>query len=239
MISAVAGHHFAVAGAVELARFRGAGQRFDGLAQHVTRCSPLRSPQSLLQRRDQFFQMLGAGVLALQESFDVAGDQLPLHGAGLAVAEFFGGRNSVAARMLGDIHSRVGDANDFFRRKSMHGKLATPKLPVMWCSLSMGSVREPQPQALGQDLRLLDAGFRHQDDEFVAAVAGDHVRLPAFLFQQSSDARQHQVAFQVAHGVVHFLELVEIDQHHREWPAGARSAFPLGTRAPPRRSAAS
>ena len=29
--------------------------------------------------------------------------------------------------------------------------------------------------------------------------------------------RQHEVAFEMAHGVVHFLELVQVHQHHRKW----------------------
>ena len=56
---------------------------------------------------------------------------------------------------------------------------------------------DPEPQAFGKNLRLLDAGFRHQDHELVATVAGYDVRLAALLFQQAADARQHQVAFQV------------------------------------------
>ena len=79
------------------------------------------------------------------------------------------------------------------------GKLATPKLPVMLCSPSMGSVRQPLPQPFRQHLCLFRTGFRHQHDELVAAVARHHIRLPRLLFQQPSHARQHQVALEMAH----------------------------------------
>ena len=117
------------------------------------------------------------------------------------------------------------------------GKLATPKLPVMWCSASMGSLSDPLAQAFGEHLRLFRTGFRHEDDEFIAAVARHHVRLAGFLLEQSAHASQHQVAFEVAHGVIDFFELVEIDQHHGERPSGARSAFPFGGQRFPEKAA--
>jgi len=47
-------------------------------------------------------------------------------------------------------------------------------------------------------LCLLDASFRHQDYKFIPAVAGDNVRLPAFLFEQTSYARKNEVALEMA-----------------------------------------
>jgi hypothetical protein len=81
------------------------------------------------------------------------------------------------------------------------------------------------------------AGFRHEDDEFVAAVAGDHVRLAGLLLEQAADAGEHEIALEVAHGVIDFLELVEIDQHHGERASGAGSALPLGRQSFPEEAA--
>ena len=77
----------------------------------------------------------------------------------------------------------------------------------------------PKPQSLRQHLRLLDAGLGHEDDEFVSAIAGNHVRLAALLFEQSANSSQHQISFQMAERIVDFLKFIQIDQHHREWPA--------------------
>ena len=35
--------------------------------------------------------------------------------------------------------------------------------------------RQPQSQALGQNLRLFDGRFRHEDDEFIAAVSRHNI----------------------------------------------------------------
>src|ERR1700675_1811586 len=94
--------------------------------------------------------------------------------------------------------------------------------PEMWVS------GDPQPQTFGQHLRLLRPGFGHENDELVAPIARHHVRLPGLLLQQSANSGQHQVAFKMAHGVIHFFKFVEIDQDYREWPSRARSALPLG-----------
>ena len=73
----------------------------------------------------------------------------------------------------------------------MHRKAAHSKAAGDVLLLKHRVRRNPQPQALGQYLRLFDPGLRHQNDEFVSAVASDHIRLPALLFQQPPDASQH------------------------------------------------
>ena len=74
-----------------------------------------------------------------------------------------------------------------------------------------GICSQPQSQALGQNLRLFNARFRHQDDEFVAAITCHHIGLPAFVLEQPPHAREHQVTFEVTRGVIHFFELIKID----------------------------
>ena len=87
--------------------------------------------------------------------------------------------------------------------------------------------------------RLLDARFRHQDHEFVAAIARHHIRAPAILFQNVADTLQHHVAFQVAVKIVHKFEAVQIHQHDRERPVRARGRASTRPRALPSGSDAS
>ena len=86
---------------------------------------------------------------------------------------------------------------------------------------------QPQAQALGQHLRLFDAGFGHEDDELIAAVASHHVRLAAFLLEQASDARQHQVAFEVPKVSFTSLNLSRSMSTTENGRPGAGSALPL------------
>ncbi len=171
--------------------------------------------------------MLGPGALALQETLDVTGHQLPLHRTALLPARLFDGGDPVTSGFLGNVHAGVGGADNVFRGQAVHRETGHTKAPCDVVLAEHGVRRQPQAQALGEDLGLLDSGFRHQDDEFVSAVACDYVRLPAFLLQQAADTGQNHVAFQVAVGIVDFLEFVEVHQHHRERAAGAGGAFPF------------
>ena len=96
----------------------------------------------------------------------------------------------------------------------MHGETCDSEAArdVMFAQHRIGG--QPLAQALGQHLRLFRSSFGHQHDEFIAAIARHDVRLPRLLLEQAADARQDEVAFEVSHGVVHFFELVEIDEHH-------------------------
>ena len=85
---------------------------------------------------------------------------------------------SVAARALRRCTQPASrDPHNLFHGKAVQpAQLATPKLPVMWCSASMGSCESHDAQALRQGQRLLHARLRHENDELVAAVARHHVR---------------------------------------------------------------
>ena len=108
-----------------------------------------------------------------------------------------------------------------------NGKVAMPKLAVMFFSRSSGSDATQAAQLAGELARLFDVGFGHQDDEFVAAVAGDDVGAAAILFEDVADALKNDVAFEVAVEIVDELEAVQVDQDQREWAAGARGALPF------------
>ena len=101
-----------------------------------------------------------------------------------------------------------------FRRSPMHGissnAEAARDLPLVEHDVS----GNPQAQTFAQSLCLLHAGLRHQDHEFVAAIAAHNVRLPRLLLQDSSHPRQNKVAFQMSFAVVDIFELVEVQQHH-------------------------
>ena len=122
-------------------------------------------------------------MLALQESLDVARDELPLHRRGLAFHVLLGRRNPVAAGMLGDVHARIGHADNVLDRESVHREAghAEAAADVVLGQHWVGC--DPQTQALGQNLRLLHTSFRHQDDELITAVSRNYVRLPALLLK--------------------------------------------------------
>src|SRR6266550_1372254 len=91
--------------------------------------------------------------------------------------------------MLGYVHAGIGDANNIFHGKPVYGKASHAKAAGNVLFLKHGISRYPQAQALGQYLRLFDSGFRHQDNEFVPAVASHYIRLPALLLKESANAR--------------------------------------------------
>ncbi len=69
--------------------------------------------------------------------------------------------------------------------------------------------------AVGHALRLLQRATFQQQAEFVAAQARDGVRGAHAGLQQAGDVAQQPVAGAVTAGVVHHLELVEVDvQQH-------------------------
>src|SRR5437773_226065 len=86
---------------------------------------------------------------------------------------------------------------------------------------------EPEAKAFGQDLRLVNTGLGHEDDEFIPTVTGNYVRLAAFLLEQAADASQYEIAFEVSERIIHFFEFVEVYQHHGEWTTRTGGALPF------------
>src|ERR1700722_5685201 len=171
--------------------------------------------------------MLRPIVFALQKSFDVGGDLLPLRSKFLASGKFFGSGNAVTPGTLGNVHACISHANDVFYGKAVHGKTGHTEAAgdVMFAKHCIRG--NPLAQAFRQNLRLLGAGFRHEDDELISAVTGNNVRLAGFLLEQPSDAGQHQIALEVPQGVIHFLEFGQVDQHDRERSSRTRSTLPF------------
>src|SRR5580698_1491970 len=156
--------------------------------------------------------MLGAIVLALQKTFDIGGDLLPLGSEFLAAGKFLGRGYAVAAGTLGNVHAGIGHADDVFDRKAMHGETGHAEAAGNVMLGEHGVLGNPLAQAFGQNLSLLRAGFGHENNELISTVAGDHVGLPRLLLEQASHAGADQVAFELARGVIYFFELVEIDE---------------------------
>src|SRR6202021_3031118 len=129
-----------------------------------------------------------SGVLALEKAFDVGGDLLPLRSKFLASGKFFGRGNAVTPGTLGNGHACSGPTDNVFYGKTVHGKTGHTEAAgdVMFAKHCIRG--NPLAQAFRQNLRLLGAGFRHEDDELISAVTGNNVRLAGFLLEQPSDA---------------------------------------------------
>jgi hypothetical protein len=95
------------------------------------------------------------------------------------------------------------------------------------CSPNGISSCSTAPRALGEDHRAGERRLGQHDGELVAAVAGGAVLAPAVLVQQRGDALQHGVAGEVAVAIVHRLEVVDVEQQHRERVAVAAAACEL------------
>ena len=79
----------------------------------------------------------------------------------------------------------------------------------------------------GQDLGALGAGLRRQDHELVAADPRQHLLRPHQLARQRGHLLEHEVAAEVAVGVVDPLELVEVEDDQRQRPPVAHGAREL------------
>ena len=79
-------------------------------------------------------------------------------------------------------------------------------------------------QLLGEDRPFLDVGLGQDEHEFLAAVPADHVGRAQVRGDRLGDAPQHDVADGVAVRVVDRLEMVDVDERHRQRPARSAPA---------------
>src|SRR5271170_3287654 len=75
---------------------------------------------------------------------------------------------------------------------------------------------------------MLHVGFRHENDEFVAAIASDDIGAAAIRFKNMADALENEIAFEVAVEIVDELKAVEVHKDEGERAACAGGSFPLG-----------
>ena len=127
--------------------------------------------------------MLRTSVFALQKAFDVSRNQLPAYGRVFSFRKFFSGGHAVAARMLGNVHARIGYADNIFHGETVHRKTPHSKATGYVMLTERRVLGDPQAQAFSQNLCLLYSGLGHENNKFVTAVARHHVGLPALLFQ--------------------------------------------------------
>ena len=108
---------------------------------------------------------------------------------------------------------------------------ATPMLAPMlalFCSQLEAVVAHRLADLLGDARGLLERAMLRQDAEFVAAEPRDDVGRTHVPLQQRGDVPQQAVAGRVPAGVVHDLELVQVDVQQRmaRRRPRARSAAP-------------
>src|SRR6185503_3517853 len=82
-------------------------------------------------------------------------------------------------------------------------------------------------QLLAERLRVVQFGVRQTQQEFLAAVAREHVAGAATLAQRGGDTAQHGVAGGVRVLIVHALEQIDVGERNRETPALAPAAVEL------------
>ena len=127
--------------------------------------------------------------------------------------------DAVAAAGLGAIHRRVGVAEQFGGRHA--GAVGDGDTDARGHE-QLGAVDHQRLGDLGsQTLGDLDGRHRRadvaeHDDELVATESAEHVAVADDRAQAFAHAAQQLVADAVAEAVVDDLEVVEVDEHHRD-----------------------
>src|SRR5258708_32716591 len=130
--------------------------------------------------------------------------------------------------MLREIHGSVGDLDEFMRRSAVERITSDAETgaDIFFAKKRIGG--DPTAELRGELAGLLHGGFGHQDDELVAAVAGDDIGAAAIGFENLADALENEVTFKVAVEIVDEFEAVEVHEYERERAAGAGRGFPFG-----------
>src|SRR5713226_8567363 len=129
--------------------------------------------------------------------------------------------------MFRKIHRSVGHLDELLRRRAVERitRDAEAGADVFLAQQRIGG--NPAAELTRQLPRMFHGGFRHQNDEFVSAVAGDNVGAPAIGLQDLPDALENQVALEVPVEIVYELEAVEVHEHQRKGAAGSSGSLPL------------
>ena len=189
----------------------------------------LQRARELLEAPVNFLERLGAGgEQALERDAEIRFEHILLPSLAIVRIALLGAGNQVAALMLGKVHRGVRHLDELLRRGAVNRKGGDAEAggDVLVAQQRIGG--DPAAQFVGELASLLDGRFRHENHEFVAAVARHHVRAPAILFEDVADALQDDVALEVAVEIVDEFEPVEVHQDERERPVGARRALPFG-----------
>ena len=151
--------------------------------------------------------------------------------SGLLLGFLGGNRFGAVARMaedavpaggLGAIQGRVGPGDQRFRRIAFLGR----------GHAAADGDRQPtghlSPQPLGERACPGQIRVRHDDHELLAPVSGDDVGLADALVEQPGKLLQHAIAVKVPFLIVHLLEVVDVEQGHRENSNGSGPSAPVG-----------
>src|SRR2546429_4493220 len=125
--------------------------------------------------------------------------------------------------MFRKIHGSVGDLDKLLRRRAMEwiARDAEAGADVFLAQQWIGG--DPAAQLARQLPRMLHIGLRHENDEFVPAVASHNVGAPAIGLQNLPDALENEVALEVPVEIVHEFEAVEVHEHQRKRAADRKS----------------
>src|SRR5580704_12362495 len=74
-------------------------------------------------------------------------------------------------------------------------------------------------------IKLGGVGARHHDDEFLSTQTADEVAAPNRLLKLTAEALEHVIADIVTIGVVHALEMVDVENHHGQRRASRACGF--------------
>src|ERR1700674_1696557 len=116
----------------------------------------------------------------------------------------------MAALMFRKIHRSVGNLDKLLRRRAMEWIAGDAEAGADVFLAQQGIRGYPAAQLARQLPRMLHIGFRHQNDEFVPAVAGHNVGAPAIGLQDLPDALENEVALKVPVEIVDEFEAVEV-----------------------------
>jgi hypothetical protein len=81
-----------------------------------------------------------------------------------------------------------------------------------------------RPKTVQDKMQLLEITFRKNQEEFVASHPHSEIAFANDTVEASSKFLQHQITGRVAVGVVDLLEIVQIQEHHRQGMPFARGA---------------
>src|SRR5271155_6251173 len=163
--------------------------------------------RELLEAAIDFVEGVWAGgKLALERDAEIGFEDVFFPALGVFGVALLGTGNGISALVFREVHGGIRDLNQFLRSRAMQGESGDAKAGgnVLVAEQRIGS--DPAAQFAGELDGLFDAGFGHEDDEFVATVARDDIGAAAILLQGVAHALQDDVTFEVAVEVVYEFE---------------------------------
>src|SRR5580658_10498796 len=113
-----------------------------------------------------------SGKLALERDAEIGFEDIFFPAFGVFGVALLGAGNGISSLMFRQVHRRVRDLNEFLRRGAMHGETGDAEAGgnIFVAQERIGG--DPASKFAGELYGLLDAGFGHEDYEFISAVTG-------------------------------------------------------------------